>query len=194
VNITTGVVSSAHQLRTNRQLRVGTFDSEGNLYASGNKVSLWVIKPDSTSEERSDLYPTSPGDSIWAMHVYNNYLYMAVSSASGHFIVRHSISAGGNLGPKEIILDVGQFTRAAIQDFAFASDGKIFLSIFGNDSFIVYDPASNSFDYFYKEIVPPYCKQFRWGGGNFIYMISGNLTPAQDWTVYRVDMGMTAAP
>ncbi|HVO72900.1 MAG TPA: hypothetical protein VMT35_02680, partial [Ignavibacteriaceae bacterium] len=78
LNTSTGVVTSYHQLKTNRQLRVGTFDSNSNLYAGGNRVGLWVIKPDSTSEERSDLYPTTAGDSIWAMHVYNNYLYMAV--------------------------------------------------------------------------------------------------------------------
>jgi hypothetical protein len=193
VNTVTGIVTSYHHLKTNRQLRVGTFDSNGYLYAGGNKVGLWVIAPDSTSEERTDLYQTN-ADTMWAMHVYNNYLYIALGSADGHAIVRHSIGSAGSLGPKEQVLNVGQFTTSIINDFAIASDGKIYLSIDGDDSFIVYDPAATSFDYFYKDITPPYCKQFGWGAGNYIYMISGNITPAQNWTVYQVDMGITSAP
>jgi len=197
-NPTTGEVSSWHNLRTNRQLRVGDFDADGYFYAGGSRTSLWVIAPDSTSEEKSDLYPASAGDTILAIHVHNEgateYLYLMFASAAGRFIVRHLIGSGGSLGPQEVIVDFAQFLSPVPRDFAFASDGTIFISIDGVNPLITYNPGSGKFDYFYKNIVPPYVKQIKWGTGNYLYMISGNLSPAQNWTVYRVDMGMTAAP
>jgi hypothetical protein len=33
-----------------------------------------------------------------------------------------------------------------------------------------------------------------WGTGNNIYVISGNTTPAVDWYVYKIDVGVTSAP
>ncbi|HVO72743.1 MAG TPA: hypothetical protein VMT35_01860, partial [Ignavibacteriaceae bacterium] len=109
-----------------------------------------------------------------------------------------SIGEGGSLGPKEEVLNVTQFTGRIINDFALASDGKIYISVDGSDSFIIYDPTATSLDYFYKNITPPYCRQFCWGSGNYIYMISGNTdavnpSRAQNWTVYRVDLGTSGA-
>jgi len=193
-NLTTGEVSSWHNLRTSRQLRVGAFDSNGYLYAGGIRTSLWVIAPDSTSQELASMYPTAAGDSMMAMKIYQNYLYIAIASASGRIVVRHSIGAGGNLGSSEVVVNLSQFTSQMIRDFAIASDGTFFIATDGDNPLITYNPGTGKFDYFYMNILPPYAKQINWGTGDYLYMISGNTTPAQNWTIYRVDMGITTAP
>jgi hypothetical protein len=55
---------------------------------------------------------------------------------------------------------------------------------------LTYDPASGILDFFYKEILHPYFTYFYWGELNFLYMINGNNSPVEPWTVYRVDTGM----
>jgi hypothetical protein len=140
------------------------------------------------------MYPTAAGDSMMAMKIYQDYLYIAIASANGRIVVRHSIGAGGNLGSSEVVVNLSQFTSQMIRDFAIASDGTFFIATDGDNPLITYNPGTGKFDYFYKNILPPYAKKINWGTGNYLYMISGNTTPAQNWTIYRVDMGITAAP
>jgi len=49
-------------------------------------------------------------------------------------------------------------------------------------------------DYYYKAILPSYCKKIYWGSQNYLYMITGDTEAGADWTVYRVDMGTTGTP
>ncbi len=57
---------------------------------------------------------------------------------------------------------------------------------------LMVDPATLQVDILYKSILPPYCKHFCWGKANYLYMISGNTSPAQEWNVYRIDVGITS--
>lgn len=190
VNPQTGEVSTWHRLSANRQIKFGAFDSEGYLYTGGNRTDLYTITPDSTSSATS-LYASSSGDSIFAAHVYNGYLYLAVGTSSGNLITRHKLNGSGSLGDREVVTDMLQFAGNHINDFAVASDGKIYIALNSIAPLLVFDLQANTIDYFYKGIVPPYVKKIAWGNGNYIYIISGNTTPAQDWTVYRIDMGTT---
>lgn len=193
LNLVTNERSEWHRLSTNRNLTMGSFDSNGYLYTCGNRIDLWVVAPDSTSLE-TKLYPPAGGDTILSVQVHKEgaaeYLYLAVASASGRAIWRHSIGAGGSLGSKELVTNLVGF--GTMRDFAFASDGKIFIATDGPSSMLVY---TNVADYFYKNIVPPYGKFLQWGHGNYLYMISGNSSSvaalAQNWSVFKVDMGIT---
>jgi len=195
INIVTGELSSWHRLTDNRQLRVGALDQYGNFYAGGSRTDLYIISPDSTSRV-SGMYQTSSsdGDTIISLKLYGGSLYVAAAGGSGRGIWKHTIDAAGNLGLKEVVLDLSTvpgFASIPISSFAVSSDNKIYIGANSQNSLYVYDHTNNSMDYFYKNIVPPYAKYLVWGQGNFLYMISGNLTPAQTWDCYRINMGTT---
>lgn len=113
-------------------------------------------------------------------------------------IWKHQIIAGGNLGAQELVLDMSTadsaFSSRLIKSITFSSDGTMFIATDNLNPILIFDPASSKLDFFYKEILPPFCKYFYWGTQNYLYMISGNINPAQDRSVYRVDIGTTAAP
>lgn len=192
VDLTTGELADWHRLASNRQLRYGDFDPYGYLYAGGIRTDLWVIAPDSTSSS-AGIYTQ---DSILFVHVYNDYVYLAAAGDNGRFIYRHSIDASGNLGTQELVLNwqETEFAARVPRSIAFASDGTMFIGTDSADPLLLFDPTTKDMDIFYKSILQPYCKQFNWGTGNYLYMISGNSAPAQQWTVFRVDMGKTSAP
>jgi len=194
LNLETGQFTEWHRLKTNRNLSMGSFDSNGYLYTCGNRIDLWVVAPDSTSIE-TGLYKPAGGDTIYSLKVHREgaaeYLYLAVGSSSGRAIWRHTINADGSLSPRDQpFINLEGF--ATPRDIAFASDGKIFIGTDGPFSMLV---NTNVVDYFYKDIVPPFGKFMRWGHGNYLYLISGNSSSdaalAQNWSVYKVDMGIT---
>jgi hypothetical protein len=192
VNLTTDELADWHRLSSNRQLRYGDFDSNGYLFAGGVRTDLWIIAPDSTSSS-AGVYTQ---DSILSVRVYNNNVYLAVAGENGRFIYRHSIDASGNLGEQTEVLNwqETEFAARQFRTITFASDGTMFIGIDSTDPLLLFDPTTKNIDIFYKSILEPYCKQFAWGTGNYLYMISGNVAPAQQWTVFRVDMGKTSAP
>ncbi|HSR18980.1 MAG TPA: hypothetical protein VLM39_12885, partial [Ignavibacteriaceae bacterium] len=114
---------------------------------------------------------------------------------AGLAIWRHSIVSPGTVGSKELVLDfTARFGYRPIESIAVSTDGKIFIGTDApTDPILVFDPASDNLDYFYKNILPPYCKAFSWGTDNYFYMISGNANPAQTWDCFRVDAGVTSA-
>lgn len=195
VNSVSGEAVVWHRLSSNLRLRFGDFDASGYFYAGGPRTDLWMIAPDSSSSA-AGIYSTASagGDSIWNVKVYGNQVYVVVGGAAGLAIWRHSIISPGTVGPKELVLDfTAKFGYRPIESIAVSSEGKIFIGTDAPDPLLVFDPASDNLDYFYKNILPPYCKSFSWGTGNYLYMISGNANPAQTWDCFRVDMGVTSA-
>lgn len=188
VNLSTGDVSNWNRLSSNRQVRVGDFDNDGYMYTGGIRTDLWIVAPDSSSSA-AGFYSQ---DSIIAVKTYNGFVYVAVTGPNGRFIYRHS-TTNGTLGAQELFLNwqASQFGSLLFASMAFASDGRMFIGTDAADALVVFDPATNQMDYFYKGILPPYCKGIQWGTGNYLYMIGGNTEPAQDWKAYKVDMGST---
>jgi hypothetical protein len=61
---------------------------------------------------------------------------------------------------------------------------------------LVIDPNTKAVDILYKGILSSYCKQIFWGKGTYLYMMRGDAstTNAQEWTIYRVNMGVNGSP
>lgn len=195
VNTETGEVTNWHRYEpsSRNQLRYGDFDENGYLYAGGGRTDLVIIAPDSSSRT-SGMYSTS-SDTIYAITVSNNFLYLSVGGETGRAVWRHTIDGSGNLGSKELVFDPSADSRFSLRNVTaikFSQDGKMYLA---TDSPV--DPLlvseNGNVDYLYKNILPPYFKKAA-GLNNYLYLISGNLTPAQNWMVYRVDVGTNLAP
>lgn len=206
VDVQSGTVQAIwRNCPSGKVVRFGDFDTYRHFYTGGVRTDIVIISFDTTTVFRlSGYYLTSE---ILAMRVFNGYLYVVANkSPAGQTpsvdIWRHSIAAGGTLGPKELVLNwdgTGVFANRTIRGIAFATSGTMYIATDSPDPMVTFDPATQKLDYFYKSIIPSYCKQFCWGTQTFVYMISGNTastsppTPAQDWTVYRVDTGTTGA-
>jgi hypothetical protein len=197
VNTETGEVTSWHRYSASsrNQLRNGDFDDAGYLYTGGVGTDLVIIASDSTSRT-SGLYvsASSGADTIFAVKVHNNYLYLSVGGAEGRAVWRHSLDGSGNLGAKELVFDVSAnsvFSSRLVTGIAFSNDGKMFLTTDAPDPLIVTE--GENADYFYKNILPPYAKKTV-ALNNYLYLIIGNTAPAQNYMVYRVDTGSSMAP
>ena len=196
MNVQSGALKLWRNCPSGKIVKFGDFDPNKYFYTGGVRTDLVIISPDSTFKY-AGVYSASE---ILGVRVYNGYVYVVAKNPAGQTpsvgIWRHSIAAGGSLGPKELVLDwdgAGPFASRTIRAIAFAANGIMYIATDSPNPMLIFDPATHSLDYFYKNIIPSYCKQFCWGRGNYIYLISGNTSPAQDWLVYRVDMGTTGA-
>ncbi|MBP7887405.1 MAG: hypothetical protein KA076_09655, partial [Candidatus Marinimicrobia bacterium] len=102
----------------------------------------------------------------------------------------------GNPGEKELVLDLTaykNYSDDALNSFSLSSDGKLFLGINTQTPLLAINLNTTSADYFYLGIIAPYCKSFSWGRGNYLYMICGDTALGAEWTLYRIDMGVTSA-
>jgi hypothetical protein len=194
VDLATGEVSRWIQMPSGKNVRYGDFDDNGNFYTGGNKTDLFVVESSLNIKPASGFYN---GDEILAVRVFNNYVYV-VSKKSGSTdtlkIYRHQIDVSGNLGAKELVLDLrttGDLASRTITGLTFSSDGIMYLATDASNPIITFNPADGKVDFLYKDILHPYCKSFCWGSGNFIYMINGDETAGEEWTVYRVNVAST---
>ena len=187
------------QLPAGRVVKFGDFDANGYFYTAGTRSQLVIVTP-SLSVIQTGLYAA---DDVLGIRVYNGYVYLAVQAPAGTSpslaIWKHSLDSvaiNGHLGGKQLVLnlDATQFASRTIKAFTFSANGTIYIGTDSPDPLLILDPTTSQLDYFYKGIAPSYCKHFYWGKGNYLYFISGNTSPAQEWTVYRVDMGTTGAP
>jgi hypothetical protein len=163
----------------------GDFDKNGYLYAAGRKSGIQVIRPNRS--KRDDGGYTN--DTVTAVRVWNNYLYVAVRSG----IYRHSLSDTSHIGPQQPVIDLSQGILAGrvVKAFSYSADGtKLF---FGTDTdypIIMADASTvpitkDKLEPIYKDIVSTNCKNFCFE--NYLYCILGNA-------VYKVDVGTTGAP
>lgn len=171
----------------------GDFDANGYFYAAGRRSGIQVIRPDRSRRDEG-YYAT---DTISAVRVFNGYVYAATRTA----IYRHSISDTSKIGAPELVLDLTQGILASsspVKALSFSEDGsKMYIGTDSQIPILVADAtsipiSSNRVEILYKGILPPYCKQFSFGKS--LYMISGNVTPAVNWLVYKVEVGTTGAP
>jgi hypothetical protein len=187
------------RLPSGKVVKCGDFGPNGYFYTGGTRSDLVVVAPDLTVGQ-AGFYAS---DEILAIRVYSAYVFVAsrVPTSGGQpptpaSIWKHQIDGSGNVGPKELVLDMSgtAFASRTITAITFSADGTMYIGTDSSDPILIGNPATGRVDYFYKSILPPYCKNFYWGRGTYLYMISGNANPAQEWTVYRVDMGTTGAP
>jgi hypothetical protein len=192
VDVTSGEISRWIQMPSGKNVRYGDFDDFGNFYAGGNKTDLLVVESNLNIKTAAGFYNASD---ILAVRVFNNYVYVAANRSDYEDtskIYRHQIDAGGNLGAQELVLDLrnsADFSSRVIKGLTFSSSGMMFLATDAVNPIIIFDPAGGGIDYFYKEILRPYCKSFAWGSGNFIYMINGDAATGEEWTIYKVNVG-----
>jgi len=196
VDLITGVTKEWIRLPSGRVVKFGDFDANGYFYTGGTRSDLVIIAPD-LSLSYAGLYSS---DEILTVRVFNNYVYVVSRKAGTQEaakIWRHPIISPGSLGAKELFLDLSSFSEFAsrtIKSITFSLEGKMFIATDSINPILIYDSSLNQIDYFYKGILPPYCKYFYWGNENYLYMIIGDATAGQEWTVYRVDMGSKGAP
>lgn len=196
VDLTTGVTKEWIRLPSGRVVKFGDFDANGYFYTGGTRSDLVIIAPD-LSLSYAGLYSS---DEILAVRVFNNYVYVVSRKAGTQDVAkiwRHPIISPGILGTRELFLDLSSFSEFAsrtIKSITFSLEGKMFIATDSVNPILIYDSSLNQIDYFYKGILPPYCKYFYWGNENYLYMIIGDAAAGQEWTVYRVDMGSKGAP
>jgi hypothetical protein len=194
VDLNTGEVSKWIQLPSGKNVRFGDFDDNGNFYTGGNKTDLLVVESNLTVKPVAGFYN---GYDISAVRTFNNYVYVVAkksSYADTVKIYRHQIDASGNLGTQEVVLDMrttGDLSSRTIQGLTFSTEGIMYLATDAENPIIIFNLADGNLDFLYKDILHPYCKSFCWGAGNFIYMINGDATAGEEWTVYRVNTGTT---
>jgi hypothetical protein len=167
----------------------GDFASNGYLYTGGRRSGIVVIRPNRT--QRADGYYAT--DTIQSVRVFNNYLYVAIRTG----IWRHSISDTSLVGAPEQVLDLTQgiFASHLVKAFSFSADGsKMYIGSDSPDPILVVDMATKTAEILYKGIIPNYCKQFCLGTKMYATIGSNTVTPAVEFTVYRIDVGATGAP
>ncbi|MCX6122885.1 MAG: hypothetical protein NTX44_14840 [Ignavibacteriales bacterium] len=192
VDLQTGIDSTWYTFAPVKNVICGDFDANGYLYTAGRKSGIQVIRPNRS--RRDDGYYAT--DSVLSMRVFNGYVYAATRKA----IYRHSITDSSKIGSPELVLDLTNtaFGPIPLKAFSFSADGsKMYIGTNSQYSILIVDATStpispNQVDILYKAILPPYCKQFCFG--DKLYMISGNVTPAVNWIVYKVDVGTSGAP
>jgi hypothetical protein len=186
------------RLPSGRVVKCGDFGPNGYFYTGGTRSDLVLVAPDLTVGQAG--YYAS--DEILAVRVYSGYVFVAsrVPTSGGQpptpaSIWKHQIDGSGNVGPKELVLDMSgtAFASRTITAITFDVNGTMYVGTDSPDPILIANPMTGTVDYFYKSILPPYCKNFSWGRGTYLYMLSGNASPAQEWTVYRVDFGTAGA-
>ncbi|UCE05206.1 MAG: hypothetical protein JSW07_16525, partial [bacterium] len=198
VDLTVNTVTRWTRLPSGKVVKFGDFGNNGYFYAGGTRTDLLIIPFDlSSTPVSAGFYAT---DEIFAIRVYNAYVYVVsrlYGSQDPVKIWRHPIEADGSVGSQELVLDwstTGEFASRTIKSITISANGVMYIATDSPDPILIIDPKTMTVDFFYKNIVPAYCKHFCWGNETYLYMISGDTNFEQEWTVYRIDMGTTGAP
>jgi hypothetical protein len=203
VNVSAGTVARWTQLPSGRVVKFGDFSSGGYFFTGGLKSDLCIVPPNppvSLPAAQLKLAGAYTTDEILAIRVANGYVYVASRTASTTEpakIWRNQIVGDSTVGSKELVLDMSSTAYASdpVSDIAFSSAGAMFIGTASpTDPLLIVNPATLKIDNFYKGIVPPYCGAISWSKtSHYLYIISGNTAASQEWTVYRLDMGVTGA-
>ncbi len=188
-------------LKVGAAVKCGDFDLQGNLFAAGIRSDLVTVAPDSTTK----LSGYFRSDIILDVRVYGDYVYIVDSTITptatdpSKSIQRCKIDyANHTVGTPEVVIDwttTGQYSTRSLTGISFSSDGEMYVATNSTDPILMVDPNTKNVSIFYKDILPSLCKQFFWGNGTYLYIISGNTSnPAVDWSLYRVDTGFPGAP
>lgn len=181
------------QMPSGKTVQFGDFDEAGYFYAGGIRTDMQIVNP-SLSITSAGYYSAA---TIYAIRVCGDYVYVAASATgdAAPSIIRHPISSG-SLGAPDTVLELSMtdFSSRAITSLGFSADGLMYIATDAADPILICNPETREIDYYYKDILPAYCKHLNWGGANYLYMIVGDNTAGADWTIYRVDMGTAGAP
>jgi hypothetical protein len=189
VNVNTGRDSLWYTMSPVKNVITGDFASNGYLYTGGRRSGIVVVRPNRT--QRADGY--YPTDTIQSVRVFDNYLYVAIRSG----IWRHSIIDTSLVGAPEPVLDLthGIFTSHLVKAFSFSADGsKMYIGSDSPDPILVVDMATKTAEILYKGIIPNNCKHLCLGTKMYAAIGSNTVTPAVEFTVYRIDVGVSGAP
>jgi len=193
LDVASGTVARWIQMPSGKTVKFGDFDEAGYFYAGGTRTDLQIVNP-SLSISSAGYYSA---DTIQAVRVCGDYVYVAASATgdAAPSIIRHPISSG-SVGAPDTVLDLSttDFSSRVITALGFSADGIMFIATDTSDPILICNPETREIDYFYKDILPAYCKHLNWGGANYLYMIVGDNVAEADWTIYRVDMGTADAP
>jgi hypothetical protein len=199
VDVQAGTAEQWIRLPSGRVVKCGDFGPNGYFYTGGTRSDLVVVTPDLTVGQ-AGFYAS---EEIIAVRVYGGYVFVAsrVPTSGGQppgpaSIWKHQIDQSGNVGTKELVLDLSrtEFASRTITAMTFDVNGTMYIGTDSPDPILIANPTTGGVDYFYKNILPPYCKNFYWGRGNYLHMLSGNANPAQEWTIYWVNIGTAGAP
>ncbi len=194
VDVNTGESKDWTRLPAGKAVKFGDFDANGYFYTGGTRTDLVIVSPN-LSVSYANAYSA---EEILAVRVFDGYVYVVSRKATPQEppkIFRHQILSSGNLGSQELVFDFStstEFSSRTVRNIAFTNDGKMIIATDSPDPLLILE--NSKIDYFYKNILPPYCKQFHWGTGNYLYLIIGDTGAGQEWTVYRVDMGIKSSP
>ncbi len=194
-------LDTSTQFKVGANVKCGDFDSQGNLFVAGSSSDLVTVAPDGTTK----LSGSFASDVILDIRVYGDYVYLIdttknpTASRPLKSIQRcHIDYANHTVGSPELVLDwatTGEYASRTMTGITFSSDGKMYIATNSSDPILMVDLSTNSISILYKNILPSLCKQFFWGNGTYLYIITGNTSnPAVDWTLYRVDAGFIGAP
>ncbi|RPI03846.1 MAG: hypothetical protein EHM64_11680 [Ignavibacteriae bacterium] len=203
INMQTGADSL--WLNSTKFLTCFDFGSNGFMYAGGvRNGGLLVLRPNKSVRLQTAYYAA---DSIQAVRVFNGYVYVIAGASApdantpARAIWRHSLADTSTIGAKELVYDLTQAPNgfSPVRGMSISSDGsKLYVGFNGADPLLVVDVANKTSEVMYKGILPGYCKHFCLGSQ--LYAIMGNVattapvTPAVEWTVYKVDVGTSGAP
>ncbi len=198
INMQTGTDSLWY--KSTKFLTCFDFDVNGYLYAGGVRTTLQVIRPNKSARLETVFNNTT--DTIWAIRVFgtnlqNQNLYVAAGTPTGHAIWVSSLADTSKVGDKTLFYDLSTTTYAnsPIRSISFSADGsKLYIGFYSPDPILVVDVATQHSETLYKGIIPDYCRDFCIG--TKLYLISGNanVSPAINWYVYKVDIGINGAP
>lgn len=180
-------------------VKAGDFGSGGYLFTGGIRTGLYVV---SLSDSGYIAHPPTEtsyaADTILAVKVFNGYVYVAShatnSAEAGATIWRNKINSDSTLGTREKVIDMNStpYANDNVTGIAFSSAGAMYVSTSSSAPLLSVDEASGKVSPFYKGIIPSYCDGMVWSKtSDYLYMITGNGSADDPWTVYRVDMGTT---
>jgi hypothetical protein len=201
-DLSTGRLTRWTRLPVGIPVNCGDFDAYGNFYTGGASTDLCVVPPNPLVDLTTAQIKTAGSyltEEILAIRVFNGHLYVAsrqVNTLNPAKIWSHTIDAAGNLGPQSLVVDLAGFSSSVVKAIAFSATGTMYITIDDVNPLVVFDPTTNTLDYFYKGILAPYGKQSAWGSGQNLYMISNDpaAQTANMWNIIRVRMGTSGVP
>jgi hypothetical protein len=177
-----------------KNVKIGVFDSQGILYASGNRADINIVLPDHSTRP-AGLYPT---DDVLCLRVVDNMLFALIglkSTDASHpamAVWRHQILDNqGNLGDAELVFDwasAGEsYAESSPATFTLDSEGGIYIGSDHAAPILYFDPSTGHMDEIYKGIIPSAATKLLWGNGNYLYMVYSAGTSENN--LFRIDMG-----
>ncbi len=198
VDLSAGTVAPWTKMPSGKIVKFCDFGPGGYFFAGGPKTDLCIVPPNppaTLTTAQIQLAGSYATEEILALKVFNGYVYVAsrpANTTTPAIIWSNQIIGDSSVAPRQKVLDMSTtaFDSVLVTGLAFSSDGAMYIGTASVDPVLSVDPVSGKVSSFYKGIIPPYCAAMAWSKtSTYLYIISGNKSPAQTWTVYRLDMG-----